>query len=165
MIYRPHGNNFIYIDEKSIGKSFPFDGSCDDLVEKIVLLEQFLQCFLSKVDINIRKESLNIDINNYVYISKIIKSKTGYLFKLSNDTLQMVYLDDKTQLLDDTQLFTNKHEEDTIIYIDKKGKYYFNYDCVCQIKKKLILKNEIIEKSNRRSFHKKNYNKSILNNM
>ena len=58
-----------------------------------------------------RRNSQNINMNNYVYISSIIKTKNGYRFKLSNETNQMSFLDK-------TQIFTNK-KTDTIIYFDE----------------------------------------------
>ena len=84
-----------------------------DIKTKIKLLLSFKAMLLGEkpYEPTKRRNSQNINMNNYVYISNIIKTKNGYRFKLSNETNQMSFLDK-------TQIFTNKKRE-SIIYFDE----------------------------------------------
>ena len=113
IIYRPNDFNFIYLDKDSNITNITLNNNNKDIKTKIKLLLSFKAMLLGEkpYEPTKRRNSQNINMNNYVYISNIIKTKNGYRFKLSNETNQMSFLDK-------TQIFTNKKRE-SIIYFDE----------------------------------------------
>ena len=113
MIYRPNGCKLIYLDKDSnITNIFLLDNS-KEMKTKIKLLLSFKAMLLDErvYEPTKRRNSQNINMKNFVYISTIIKTNKGYRFKLSNKTTQMSFLDK-------THIFINKNTE-SIIYFDE----------------------------------------------
>lgn len=113
MIYRPNGCKLIYLDKDSnITNIFLLDNS-KEMKTKIKLLLSFKAMLLDErvYEPTKRRNSQNINMKNFVYISTIIKTNKGYRFRLSNETTQMSFLDK-------THIFINKNTE-SIIYFDE----------------------------------------------
>ena len=121
-MYRPNGENFIYRKRYSeengfINKEHHFTENFDkDLNKKIILLEHFKKYFLGKNE-NLhveRKKSENIDIFNYVYVTRWLKTKNCILFRLSNKSVQ-------AHFFDESEIFLYV-ETKLVTYKDTKGK-------------------------------------------
>ena len=115
MIYKPYGNNFLYID--SDGKVFEYyfhEELSKDLKKKETILKNFKGYLLGETkdakELNIYK---GININLFIYLKRFIKTKHAILFKLSNKTVQISFHDNTELLL--------KQETQTVTYINKKG--------------------------------------------
>ena len=122
LMYRPNGENFIYRKRYSeengfINKEHHFTENFDkDLNKKIILLEHFKKYFLGKNE-NLhveRKKSENIDIFNYVYVTRWLKTKNCILFRLSNKSVQ-------AHFFDESEIFLYV-ETKLVTYKDTKGK-------------------------------------------
>ena len=117
IMYRPNGENFIYMERYSEKKGFickehNFTEKFDkDLNKKVIILEAFKKDFLgenknSPVE---RKKSENIDIFNYVFVTRWLKTKNCIFFRLSNKLNQAHFFDKSEIILNsETKLATYK---------------------------------------------------------
>ena len=124
IIYKPNGTNFIYIKENTkekgiIMKEHKFIENFDeDLNKKIIILENF-KAYLLEENKNSpieKKEIEYLDIINYVYVKRWMRTKHAIFFRLNNKIMQFKFLD-QTELI---WHYDNK----LVIYKDKKGRSY-----------------------------------------
>ena len=124
IIYKPNGTNFFYIEENTkekgiIVKEHKFKENFDeDLNKKIIKLENF-KAYLLEENKNSpieKKENENIDIINYVYVKRWMRTKHAIFFRLNNKIMQFKFLD-QTELI---WHYDNK----LVIYKDSKGQSY-----------------------------------------
>ena len=124
IIYKPNGTNFFYIKENTkekgiIVKEHKFIENFDeDLNKKIIILENF-KAYLLEENKNSpieKKEIEYLDIINYVYVKRWMRTKHAIFFRLNNKIMQFKFLD-QTELI---WHYDNK----LVIYKDKKGRSY-----------------------------------------
>ena len=124
IIYKPNGTNFFYIKENTkekgiIVKEHKFKENFDeDLNKKIIILENF-KAYLLEENKNSpieKKEIEYLDIINYVYVKRWMRTKHAIFFRLNNKIMQFKFLD-QTELI---WHYDNK----LVIYKDKKGRSY-----------------------------------------
>ena len=124
IIYKPNGTNFFYIKENTkekgiIVKEHKFIENFDeDLNKKIIILENF-KAYLLEENKNSpieKKEIEYLDIINYVYVKRWMRTKHAIFFRLNNKIMQFKFLD-QTELI---WHYDNK----LVIYKDSKGQSY-----------------------------------------
>ena len=121
IIYRPNGMNFIYVERKPqerteiVTPHLLSEEFNKDLNKKVILLQHFKAYLLEENKNNPieKKESENIDIKNYVYVKKWMRTKHAILFRLSNKIVQVCFLDQTEIIL--------SSETRVVTYVDKKG--------------------------------------------
>ena len=121
IIYKPNGENFIYIERNSAEKTeiitphvFSEEFS-KDLNKKVILLQHF-KAYLLEENKNsqvVRNPKENINEKKYVYVKKWMKTKHAILFRLSNKIVQVSFLDQTEIIL--------SSETKVVTYMDKKG--------------------------------------------
>jgi polo-like kinase 1 len=121
IIYRPNGMNFIYVERKPqerteiVTPHLLSEEFNKDLNKKVILLQHFKAYLLEENKNNPieKKESENIDMKNYVYVKKWMRTKQAILFRLSNKIIQVCFLDTTEIIL--------KSDTKQITYINKKN--------------------------------------------
>ena len=121
IIYRPNGMNFIYVERKPqerteiVTPHLLSEEFNKDLNKKVILLQHFKAYLLEENKNNPieKKESENIDMKNYVYVKKWMRTKHAILFRLSNKIVQVCFLDQTEIIL--------SSETRVVTYVDKKG--------------------------------------------
>ena len=100
IIYRPNGMNFIYVERKPqerteiVTPHLLSEEFNKDLNKKVILLQHFKAYLLEENKNNPieKKESENIDMKNYVYVKKWMRTKHAIFFRLSNKIDQVLLL-------------------------------------------------------------------------
>lgn len=115
LIYKPHGENFIYIDKSNKAFNYFINSQLNsELKEKFNLLESS-KCFLFGESNENKKIYDNVRINDrdLLYLKRFIKTKHAFLFRLSNKTVQVCFHDN-------TELIIGQVTQN-ITYINKIG--------------------------------------------
>ena len=113
--------NFIYVERKPqerteiVTPHLLSEEFNKDLNKKVILLQHFKAYLLEENKNNPieKKESENIDMKNYVYVKKWMRTKHAILFRLSNKIVQVCFLDQTEIIL--------SSETRVVTYVDKKG--------------------------------------------
>ena len=148
IILNTEDDNFIFITRDKENKvqifTYTLDNYPKEILDKIELLKSYkILCQNNNLINKKEKHEKKENIDSLVYVKKWMRHKFGMVFLLSNQCVQMIFID-KTQilLLIKTKIFT---------YIDKtgkKGNYHFswannnpNYEMV----KRVMLFKEILK--------------------
>ena len=115
MIYKPNGNNFIYIEKNE--KYFShmlFDKFNNNMSQKVNILQKFKGFLLeeSKDDNKFVILEGGINAMQFIYIKKFVRTKHAVLFRLSNLTVQISFYDN-------TEIILSK-ESKKVTYVNKK---------------------------------------------
>ena len=118
ILYKPNGNNFVYIDNNEKAEFFMFKQELSkDLNKKVILLKTFKgYLFEEAKDTKESNTGEGILANQYIYLRKFAKTKHSILFRLSNKTVQINFHDNTEIIL--------SQENKTVTYINKKGEKF-----------------------------------------
>ena len=115
MIYKPNGNNFIYIEKnEKYSSHMLFDKFNNNMSQKVNILQKFKGFLLeeSKDDNKFVILEGGINAMQFIYIKKFVRTKHAVLFRLSNLTVQISFYDN-------TEIFLSK-ESKKVTYVNKK---------------------------------------------
>ena len=115
MIYKPNGNNFIYIEKnEKYSSHMLFDKFNNNMSQKVNILQKFKGFLLeeSKDDNKFVILEGGINAMQFIYIKKFVRTKHAVLFRLSNLTVQISFYDN-------TEIILSK-ESKKVTYVNKK---------------------------------------------
>ena len=115
MIYKPNGNNFIYIEKnEKYSSHMLFDKFNNNMSQKVNILQKFKGFLLeeSKDDNKFVILEGGINAMQFIYIKKFVRTKHAVLFRLSNLTVQISFYDN-------TEIILSK-ESKKVTYANKK---------------------------------------------
>ena len=115
MIYKPNGNNFIYIEKnEKYSSHMLFDKFNNNMSQKVNILQKFKGFLLeeSKDDNKFVILEGGINAMQFIYIKKFVRTKHAVLFRLSNLTVQISFYDN-------TEIILSK-ERKKVTYVNKK---------------------------------------------
>ena len=115
MIYKPNGNNFIYIEKnEKYSSHMLFDKFNNNMSQKVNILQKFKGFLLEESKDDNKFVILEGGINaiQFIYIKKFVRTKHAVLFRLSNLTVQISFYDN-------TEIILSK-ESKKVTYVNKK---------------------------------------------
>ena len=115
MIYKPNGNNFIYIEKnEKYSSHMLFEKFNNNMSQKVNILQKFKGFLLeeSKDDNKFVILEGGINAMQFIYIKKFVRTKHAVLFRLSNLTVQISFYDN-------TEIILSK-ESKKVTYVNKK---------------------------------------------
>ena len=115
MIYKPNGNNFIYIEKnEKYSSHMLYDKFNNNMSQKVNILQKFKGFLLeeSKDDNKFVILEGGINAMQFIYIKKFVRTKHAVLFRLSNLTVQISFYDN-------TEIILSK-ESKKVTYVNKK---------------------------------------------
>jgi polo-like kinase 1 len=114
IIYKPNGINFIYIENKTHTSHLFTEELNKDLKEKVNLLKNFKGYLFEETKDETKDYVLEggINIRQFIYVKKFVRTKHAILFRLSNLNVQINFNDN-------TEIILSK-ENKMVTYISKK---------------------------------------------
>jgi polo-like kinase 1 len=114
IIYKPNGINFIYIENKTQTLHLFTEELNKDLKEKVNLLKNFKGYLFEETKDETKDYVLEggINIRQFIYVKKFVRTKHAILFRLSNLNVQINFNDN-------TEIILSK-ENKMVTYISKK---------------------------------------------
>ena len=114
IIYKPNGINFIYIENKTQTLHLFTETLNKDLKEKVNLLKNFKGYLFEETKDETKDYVLEggINIRQFIYVKKFVRTKHAILFRLSNLNVQINFNDN-------TEIILSK-ENKMVTYISKK---------------------------------------------
>jgi len=114
IIYKPNGINFIYIENKTHTSHLFTEELNKDLKEKLNLLKNFKGYLFEETKDETKDYVLEggINIRQFIYVKKFVRTKHAILFRLSNLNVQINFNDN-------TEIILSK-ENKMVTYISKK---------------------------------------------